>query len=55
MSRPKIIFPRITRQDADKDLLHMIKYLVNYVFYKFGIEVCLYILTHFFSHPLMFS
>lgn len=39
MTRPKVLFPRITRQDADKDLLHMIKYLVNYAFYKFGIEV----------------
>lgn len=39
MTRPKVIFPRVTRQDADKDLLHMVKYLINYVFFKFGIEV----------------
>lgn len=39
MSRPKVLFPRITRQDADKDLNSMLKYLANFVFYKFGIEV----------------
>lgn len=39
MTQAKVIFPRITRHDADKDLTHMLKYLVNYLFYKFGIEV----------------
>ena len=27
--------------DADRDIPHLIKYMVNYGFYKFGIEVCL--------------
>lgn len=38
-TRPKVLFPRITRQDADKDVLSMLKYMANFVFYKFGIEV----------------
>lgn len=37
--RAFFMFPRITRQDADKDLLSCFKYLANYTFYKFGIEV----------------
>lgn len=40
-SRPKILFPRITRNDADKDLIHMVKYLFNFAFFKFGVEVTL--------------
>ncbi|XP_028032232.1 piezo-type mechanosensitive ion channel component isoform X5 [Bombyx mandarina] len=39
--REKVMFPDITRKDADKDLIHCIKYLVNYGFYKFGVEVTL--------------
>lgn len=39
MTRPKLFFPRVTRQDADKDISSMLKYLANFVFYKFGIEV----------------
>lgn len=39
MTRPKVLFPRTTRQDADKDLPAMLKYLANFVFFKFGIEV----------------
>lgn len=34
-----IVFLNIKRSDADKGLLHMIKFLVNYVFHKFGVEV----------------
>lgn len=45
MTRPKIIFPRVTRHEADKDLPHMIKYLFNFAFYKFGIEVNKYFST----------
>ncbi|KPI94676.1 Protein PIEZO2 [Papilio xuthus] len=37
----KLMFPEITRKEADKDLIHCIKYLVNYGFYKFGVEICL--------------
>lgn len=35
----KLMFPNITRKEADKDLIHCIKYLANYGFYKFGVEV----------------
>uniref|UniRef100_A0A9J8ABT1 Piezo type mechanosensitive ion channel component 1 (Er blood group) n=1 Tax=Cyprinus carpio carpio TaxID=630221 RepID=A0A9J8ABT1_CYPCA len=35
-----VIFPRATRDTLDKGLLHCIKYLLNYSFYKFGLEIC---------------
>lgn len=34
-----IVFPETTRADADNGLKDCLKYLVNYGFYKFGIEV----------------
>jgi len=34
-----IVFNGITRADADRDLTHCAKFLVNYAFYKFGREV----------------
>lgn len=37
--RPKVMFPRVCREDADKNLNALVKYLFNYVFYKFGVEV----------------
>lgn len=37
--RPFFMFPSITRKDADKDLQHCFKYLANFGFYKFGVEV----------------
>lgn len=38
---PTVVFKNIRRADADKDIPHLLKYLINYGFYKFGIEVCL--------------
>lgn len=43
--RPKVLFPRITRNDADKDISHFVKYLFNFAFYKFGVEVTLLMLA----------
>lgn len=40
-SRPKVLFARVGRNDADKDLPHLIKYLFNFGFYKFGVETTL--------------
>ncbi|XP_037297893.1 piezo-type mechanosensitive ion channel component isoform X3 [Manduca sexta] len=40
-NKDKIMFPEITRKEADKDMIHCIKYLVNYGFYKFGVEITL--------------
>lgn len=37
---PAVLFPTVTRKDADQDLWHMLKYLSNYGFFKFGVEVC---------------
>lgn len=45
LTRPKVLFPRVTRTDADKDLPHLIKYLFNFAFFKFGIEVTLVMLV----------
>lgn len=38
---PTVVFRNIRRVDADRDIPHLIKYLINYGFYKFGIEICL--------------
>lgn len=38
---PTVVFKKIRRSDADRDIPHLIKYLINYGFYKFGIEICL--------------
>ena len=40
-ARPLVLFPKIVRQDAEKDLPNFLKYMFNYGFYKFGIEICL--------------
>ncbi|XP_055299198.1 piezo-type mechanosensitive ion channel component isoform X29 [Sitodiplosis mosellana] len=45
IARPKVLFPRITRSDADKDISHLVKYLLNFAFYKFGVEVTLLMLA----------
>ncbi|CAH0700428.1 unnamed protein product [Spodoptera exigua] len=37
--RVKTIFPDISRKEADVDLVHCIKYLINFGFYKFGVEI----------------
>ncbi|XP_076321438.1 LOW QUALITY PROTEIN: piezo-type mechanosensitive ion channel component 2-like [Tachypleus tridentatus] len=37
----KVMFPGVTRVQADEGLLECIKFLSNYIFYKFGIEFCL--------------
>lgn len=38
---PHMMFPNVTRHDADKDIPRMIKFLFNYGFYKFGVEISL--------------
>uniref|UniRef100_A0A8C9WSH8 Piezo type mechanosensitive ion channel component 1 (Er blood group) n=1 Tax=Scleropages formosus TaxID=113540 RepID=A0A8C9WSH8_SCLFO len=35
-----ILFPNANRDDLDQDLLTCFKYLLNYSFYKFGLEIC---------------
>ncbi|XP_069355083.1 piezo-type mechanosensitive ion channel component isoform X12 [Maniola hyperantus] len=39
--KEKVMFPNITRKEADKDMMHCLKYLMNYGFYKFGAEISL--------------
>ncbi|KAH8271869.1 hypothetical protein KR044_008417 [Drosophila immigrans] len=40
-NQPKLLFQHITRADAEKDLVGLVKYLLNFGFYKFGIEISL--------------
>lgn len=35
-----IIFHGITRQHLDQGILSCVKYFINFLFYKFGLEVC---------------
>lgn len=42
LSKPHTLFPRITFKDMDKNLLFSVKYLLNYAFYRLGIEVIFY-------------
>lgn len=44
-ARPKVLFDGVTREDADKSVTLLVKYLFNYGFYKFGIEITLVALT----------
>uniref|UniRef100_A0A1B6DCY7 Uncharacterized protein n=1 Tax=Clastoptera arizonana TaxID=38151 RepID=A0A1B6DCY7_9HEMI len=41
LSRPIVMFPRVTYKEVDKDVEHCVKYLLNYGFYRFGVEICL--------------
>ncbi|XP_078033569.1 piezo type mechanosensitive ion channel component isoform X1 [Augochlora pura] len=41
LETPQVMFPSITRADADKGLPECIKFLFNYGFYKFGLELSL--------------
>ncbi|XP_077352257.1 piezo-type mechanosensitive ion channel component 1 [Festucalex cinctus] len=34
------LFPEVTRNTLDQGLLPCLKYLLNYTFYKFGLEIC---------------
>ena len=34
-----IVFPYVNRRAADRDVMHCLKFFVNYGFYKFGLEV----------------
>lgn len=45
-SKPKhgIVFPEVTRANADQGLANCAKFFMNYTFYKFGLQIC-YITT----------
>ncbi|KAH7638906.1 piezo-type mechanosensitive ion channel component [Dermatophagoides farinae] len=40
-----VIFPDVDRAMADKDFANFFKYLLNFGFYKFGVEICLILMT----------
>ncbi|XP_046586932.1 piezo-type mechanosensitive ion channel component isoform X2 [Neodiprion lecontei] len=40
LKTPMIMFPSITRKDADMGIIECLKFLFNYGFYKFGLEFC---------------
>lgn len=41
LDTPQVMFPSITRADADRGMPECLKFLFNYGFYKFGVELCL--------------
>lgn len=41
LDTPIVMFPDITRADAEKGVVPCLKFLFNYGFYKFGVEICL--------------
>lgn len=41
LDRPYVMFPSITRPNADEGIPQCLKFLFNYAFYKFGVEFCL--------------
>ncbi|XP_015433608.1 PREDICTED: piezo-type mechanosensitive ion channel component [Dufourea novaeangliae] len=41
LDTPQVMFPSITRADADKGIPECLKFFFNYGFYKFGLELCL--------------
>ena len=45
LKRPEVLFPDVTREDADKSIKLLLKYLHNYGFYKFGIESIMVVLV----------
>jgi hypothetical protein len=49
---PKLMFEEITRKNADESIGKLIKYLLNYGFYKFGIEVTLIVMLILISSKL---
>jgi hypothetical protein len=42
---PGVVFARVGRKDADRDLKGLTMFLINYGFYKFGVEICFILLT----------
>ncbi|XP_076765205.1 piezo type mechanosensitive ion channel component isoform X3 [Xylocopa sonorina] len=41
LDTPQVMFPSITRENADRGVPECLKFLFNYGFYKFGVEFCL--------------
>lgn len=39
LAKPLRMFPGITFKDVDTDIPHCLKYLLNFGFYRFGVEV----------------
>lgn len=44
-TKERILFANINRESAEKDTPSLIKFLLNYGFYKFGYETCLILIT----------
>lgn len=40
-----VLFEETTWADMDKDIVQFVKYLANYFFYRFGLEICLFVTT----------
>lgn len=40
-SAPKVVFENVNRKNADESLSNLLKFLINYGFYQFGVEITL--------------
>ncbi|XP_011312853.1 piezo-type mechanosensitive ion channel component 1 isoform X3 [Fopius arisanus] len=45
LDTPQVMFPSITRAEADRGIGECLKFLFNYGFYKFGLELCFMVLV----------
>ena len=40
-----VVFAQVGRKDADRDFKGLVTFLINFCFYKFGVEICFILLT----------
>lgn len=55
LETPLVMFPHLTRADADKGIISFIKFMFNFGFYKFGLEICLIFMVLLIGTRLDFS
>jgi hypothetical protein len=41
LNTPEVLFDNISRLNADESMVNLIKFMINYGFYKFGVEIAL--------------
>lgn len=50
LAKPLRMFPGITFKDVDHDIPHCVKYLLNFGFYRFGVEVIYHCIYYIHTH-----
>jgi hypothetical protein len=55
MTTPEVLFDDISRLDADKSMLNLIKFMINFGFFKFGLEITIlaFIVVIYIRHELI--